>query len=81
VPDLIMLLFLFAGASVELAPPSGRLDARGMRLGDVDLVRPVQAATTSRANGLQLVAARPSQASTAGRLAFAGMPSSQRPRQ
>lgn len=76
-----MLLFLFAGASVELAPPSGRLDARGMRLGDVDLVRPVQAATTSRADSLQPLAGRPSQAATAGRLAFAGTPSIQRPRQ
>lgn len=76
-----MLLFLFAGASVELAPPSGRLDARGLRLGDVDLVRPVQAATASRADSLQPMAARPPQAATAGRSAFAATPRSQRPRQ
>ena len=76
-----MLLFLFAGASVELAPPAGRLDARGPRLGGFDLARPVQAASVLRADSLQAVVARPAQAATAGRQAYAATPRSQRPRQ
>lgn len=64
-----MLLLLFAGASVELAPPAGRISARTGELAAALPARPVQAAQAGRADAVA-APSRPAQLAAARRQAL-----------